>query len=500
MSVSAAQRGKFPGVVLVLQVIFIVLFAVFVRYDDQANASKKENSLDPGKGGADPEKNSLKQYYPMFQDVHVMIFIGFGFLMTFLKKYGFGSVGFNFLIGAVCLQWATLMSGFLHLHHNTIVVSITSLISADFATAAVLITFGALLGKTSPLQLVFITVVEIVVFTINEYIGLKYLKVADIGGSMFVHVFGAYFGLAASRMLFNKDVHKESSREGSNYHSDIFAMIGTLFLWLFWPSFNAALAPGDDQQRAVINTYYALAACCLTTFALSYVINGEAKLDMVHIQNSTLAGGVAVGTSADMMIQPWGAIMIGTVAAIVSVVGFKFLTPFLSDRLKIHDTCGVNNLHGMPGILAAIAGAVAAGVASSSTYGNSLYEVFPARAPAVNSTALNDINKELGIEGGLNRSAGVQAGYQIAALAMTLGSSIGGGAITGLLAKISFFEPQTGGDIFSDKRYWEVPADEEAVSVRYVSNGRPEDPEKAEHLLAETELNTTDLNEEQPTD
>ena len=45
-----------------------------------------------------------------FQDVHVMIFIGFGFLMTFLKKYGFGAVSYNMLLSCVCIQWATLIN------------------------------------------------------------------------------------------------------------------------------------------------------------------------------------------------------------------------------------------------------------------------------------------------------------------------------------------------------------------------------------------------------
>lgn len=31
---------------------------------------------------------------------------------------------------------------------------------------------------------------------------------------------------------------------------------GTVFLWMFWPSFNSAEQTGDDQQRAVINTNY----------------------------------------------------------------------------------------------------------------------------------------------------------------------------------------------------------------------------------------------------
>ncbi len=46
----------------------------------------------------------------------------------------------------------------------------------------------------------------------------------------------------------------------------------------------------------------------------------------VHVQNATLAGGVAVGTSADMMIQPYGALFVGTVAGLLSVIGFRFIT------------------------------------------------------------------------------------------------------------------------------------------------------------------------------
>lgn len=46
----------------------------------------------------------------------------------------------------------------------------------------------------------------------------------------------------------------------------------------------------------------------------------------MHIQNATLAGGVAVGTCADMNIGPFGAMLIGFVAGIVSTLGFKYLT------------------------------------------------------------------------------------------------------------------------------------------------------------------------------
>ena len=48
-----------------------------------------------------------------------MIFVGFGFLMTFLKKYGLSAVSLNLLVAALCIQWQVLVSGFLHLHYDT---------------------------------------------------------------------------------------------------------------------------------------------------------------------------------------------------------------------------------------------------------------------------------------------------------------------------------------------------------------------------------------------
>jgi hypothetical protein len=41
------------------------------------------------------------------------------------------------------------------------------------------------------------------------------------------------------------------------------------------------LAESDAQQRAVINTYYSLAACCVTAFALSSLVSKDNKFYMV---------------------------------------------------------------------------------------------------------------------------------------------------------------------------------------------------------------------------
>lgn len=46
----------------------------------------------------------------------------------------------------------------------------------------------------------------------------------------------------------------------------------------------------------------------------------------VHIQNAALAGGVAVGTAGEMMLTPVGSMIVGFLAGIISVLGFKYLS------------------------------------------------------------------------------------------------------------------------------------------------------------------------------
>ena len=110
---------------------------------------------------------------------------------------------------------------------------------------------------------------------------------------------------------------------------------------MFWPRFNSVTAAsGDAQMWAVINTGLSvnissndlnlnslppdlsLCAACCCAFAVSAFVGAQRKFTMEHIQNATLAGGVAVGAAADMILTPFGALVIGSLAGAWSTIGY----------------------------------------------------------------------------------------------------------------------------------------------------------------------------------
>ncbi|NXN20213.1 RHCG protein, partial [Indicator maculatus] len=439
MTKNTSMRWRLPLVCLLWELAMIVLFGVFVRFSPEADAHWEEEKRKMNL--TSDIENDFYFRYPSFQDVHVMIFVGFGFLMTFLKRYGFGAVGFNFLLAAFGIQWALLMQGWFHSFKNgKILIGVENLINADFCVGSVCIAFGAILGKTSPIQLLVLTLFQVTLFSVNEYILLNLLHVKDAGGSMTIHTFGAYFGLTVTRILYRPNLEQSKDKQGSVYHSDLFAMIGTLYLWMYWPSFNSAVSDhGDAQHRAAINTYCSLAACVLTTMAFSSVLQKKGKLDMVHIQNATLAGGVAVGTSAEMMLTPYGSLIVGFISGIVSTVGYVYLTPFLESRLHIQDTCGIHNLHAMPGLIGGIVGAITAAAATEDVYGKEGF------IKAFDFTSVYQ-----------TRTPAVQGGFQAAGIMVSLLMAFVGGALVGAILKLPVWGDAAAENCFEDDVYWEV--------------------------------------------
>jgi len=240
----------------------------------------------------------------------------------------------------------------------------------------------------------------------------------------------------------------------------VFSIIGTIFLWMFWPSFNCALATGGQQHRVVINTVLALCSSCVVTFCWSGLFR-KGKFDIVEIQNATLAGGVAVGCSSDLVIGGYGALIIGFIAGSISTFGFCKVMPFLERTIGLHDTAGIHNLHAMPGLLGGLGGIFAA-LTADEVYGDHIGFVYHFRAPS-NAT----LAQELGLAWtGVNRDKYGQAGFQAAGMFTSVGIGLVGGLITAAILKLPCICKIKEEEYFLDTPMWhELPFDHPARKI-----------------------------------
>lgn len=105
----------------------------------------------------------MQTVFPLWTDVNVMTFVGFGFLRVFLKTNSWSAVTFNMMIGCLACQWGILCYGFWETmltktDYEIITLDVQHLIIGSQGAAAAMITMGCLIGKVSYVQLYFLTI------------------------------------------------------------------------------------------------------------------------------------------------------------------------------------------------------------------------------------------------------------------------------------------------------------------------------------------------------
>ncbi|XP_027596092.2 RH-like protein [Pipra filicauda] len=294
----------------------------------------------------------LYSSYPDFQDVNHMVIFGFGFFLMVLRRYGFSSTGFNLLIIVLGVQCSVLVEDLLVSFSLEAKEGILKSIAKAFISmTAVIISTGAVLGKTNLVQLIVMTLVELIVFYVSRWINRRYLEVGDHLSLMHVHLFGAYFGLAVTSCFPEPSPRLDKNR--STPKSDLFSMLGCVFLWVFWPSFNSLLI--QSRMKALLNTYLALAVSAVTAFLLSALTSKDGKFRMTHIHSAALAGGVTISFTAETITHPWIAMILGLLGSAITILGSHCLQRCLNPPLKIHDTSGVHFTFGLPAVLGGLA-------------------------------------------------------------------------------------------------------------------------------------------------
>lgn len=317
-------------------------------------------------GGVASAVEELLEVNKYNKSIHVMamLMVGFGFLMVYVKRYGWGSVTATYIAVSFVIPYYMYLKS-KGLFGEAAEFQIDRLILAEFCAASMLIAMGAYLGRLKMSQYIIAALLFVPSYILNEWImlddGMGLIpkgKLIDTGGSIVIHQFGAYFGLGVIMRMTTKEDFSKSIE--SDKISNQYSMLGSMVLWIFWPSFCAAAAEASQMVTAAINTILSLCAATISTYLATTLI--RKKIVIEDMANAALAGGVAIGSSC-AHTTPRAALMLGFIAGILSVIGFALIQPRLQKMIKGIDTCGVHNLHGMPGILGGLAAIFMAGSA-----------------------------------------------------------------------------------------------------------------------------------------
>lgn len=402
----------------IIEVLIIVILAIFfetkIKYNDE-----EEN-----------ENNSSN--YGLLRDMNIMNFIGFAMLHSILRRSSWMSISINILLIAISVQIALLFN---YLWKKAFIENIDEeifdliyLMKAVFISSSVLITSGCVLGKISMIQYIILAFFETILSTLNYQLCEAKLKIIDYGGSLYIHTFGAIFGVAISTVLFCSTKIKQSFQKynylnKSNYFSNLTTFLGMIILFCYFPSFNSALAGKEKlsttidtekiRQRGRYNTYFSLLGSVMGAFITSGFLN-TGRFIFEELIFGCISGAIIISGCCTVCLSFWGSIIIGTLGGTISVILLSKIKPvFVKWGLK--DTCNIIIIHGINGLL-------------GSFFTPIMISAFKKK---------NEIKEFLIHLGKESEDAHEQSSIQIGAIFITIGISFIGGIATGYLMKVS---------------------------------------------------------------
>ncbi len=128
-----------------------------------------------------------------------------------------------------------------------------------------------------------------------------------------------------------------------------------------------------------------------------------------------------IGAPSGLFTNPAASLTSGLLAGMISCLGFIYLTKYLNKKIGLIDTCGVHNLHGIPGLLGGILSSIAIAAYQSSPMDSSL---------GANLLFSSDTTH--------HRSFNIQAWWQILGTITSLGIGLLSGMFAGYLISLSY--------------------------------------------------------------
>jgi ammonium transporter, Amt family len=173
--------------------------------------------------------------------------------------------------------------------------------------------------------------------------------VIDFAGCGVVHMVGGFTGLVGAIVVGPRTGRFDANGKVNELYSGnkTLQALGTFILWFGWYGFNAGSTLGlggnlaNVAGKVVVNT-------TLAGSIAGVVVTFVGRLHLGHYDismglNGVLAGLVSI-TASCQLVEPWHAIIIGTVAGLLLLLG-----SFLLQKLRIDDPCDAAVVHGICG-------------------------------------------------------------------------------------------------------------------------------------------------------
>jgi len=173
---------------------------------------------------------------------------------------------------------------------------------------------------------------------------LRQMGALDFAGGTVVHVTAGFAALAFAMVIGARKGYGKTPMEPSAIP---YTILGAGLLWMGWFGFNggSALAANGVAAHAIMATNTAAAAAALMWMMLSW---RDDKPSVLGIVTGAVVGLVAI-TPAAGYVEPWAAIIIGSVAATISYYAIKF-----RQRTRLDESLDVFACHGLGGTTGAI--------------------------------------------------------------------------------------------------------------------------------------------------
>lgn len=172
--------------------------------------------------------------------------------------------------------------------------------------------------------------------------------VRDFAGGIVVHTTAGFSALAAVHFLGSRAKIMKQGKPDNTPHNIPFVALGTGLLWFGWFGFNggSALASTGGAAFAAVNSEISASIALMVWLLIEWFRNGKPSL--VGVCVGAIAG-LATITPAAGFVRPWGAFVIGLVAA-----PFCYGCCELKNKFQWDDALDVWGVHGMGGALGSL--------------------------------------------------------------------------------------------------------------------------------------------------